>query len=138
MEARSEPYGAAAATIVPGEALEVLGGLPGGCAGLVYADPPFNTGQRRRGVRTRATADPAARRAGFAGRLYRVDQRTGDSFDDVFLAADHVPSRRLDLNGRIVEGDFRRLGIFACVDRGERQDVIVVHCYCQGWTPESR
>ena len=38
----------AAATVVHGEALEVLSTLPDGCAGLVYVDPPFNTGGPRR------------------------------------------------------------------------------------------
>jgi site-specific DNA-methyltransferase (adenine-specific) len=76
----------AAATIVHGEALDVLRSLPDGCAGLVYVDPPFNTGGTRRGVRTRTTMDAAASRRGFAGRHYREERqpgaRYGDSFDD--------------------------------------------------------
>src|SRR5205807_3897292 len=39
---------------------------------------------RRRGMRSRVTADPAARRTGFAGRLYRAEQQTGETFDDAF------------------------------------------------------
>ena len=45
------------ATLVHGEALDVLRALPDGCAGLVYVDPPFNTGGPRHGVRTTATLD---------------------------------------------------------------------------------
>jgi site-specific DNA-methyltransferase (adenine-specific) len=70
--------------IVHGEALEVLRGLPDGCAGLVYVDPPFNTGVPRRAVRSRVTADADAHRRGFGGRRYRVEQRAGEAFDDRF------------------------------------------------------
>ena len=76
----------AAATIIHGEALDVLRTLPDGCAGLVYVDPPFNTGAAREGLRTTTVADSTATRVGFAGRRYRVERRTGaryaDQFDD--------------------------------------------------------
>jgi site-specific DNA-methyltransferase (adenine-specific) len=72
------------ATIVHGEALEVLRTLPDGCAGLVYVDPPFNTGGAREGLRVSATADASASRRGFAGRTYRVEQRTGARYEDRF------------------------------------------------------
>ena len=75
-----------AATIVEGDALDVLRALPDGCAGLVYVDPPFNTGDARRGLRVSATADAAATRRGFAGRTYRTEEQAGaryaDRFDD--------------------------------------------------------
>jgi len=72
------------ATIVHGEALDVLGTLPDGCAGLVYVDPPFNTGGARTGLRTSATQDESATRRGFAGRHYRVERETGARYDDRF------------------------------------------------------
>ena len=75
---------AAAGAIVLGEALEVLGNLPDGCAGLVYADPPFNTGLDRDGLRTRVRADPAASRVGFGGRRYRSHVERGERFADRF------------------------------------------------------
>ena len=80
------PEGAPAApgAIVRGEALEVLRALPDGCAGLVYADPPFNTGLDRDGRRTRVEADPGAARIGFAGRRYRSRVEPGDRFADRF------------------------------------------------------
>ena len=64
-------------TVVHGEALDVLRSLPDGCAGLVYVDPPFNTGDARTGIRSTATEDASAARLGFAGRHYRVEQQSG-------------------------------------------------------------
>ena len=58
--------------------------LPEGCAGLVYVDPPFNTGGARTGGRTSATADATASRLGFAGRRYRVKQQAGPAYGDRF------------------------------------------------------
>src|SRR5580693_9100291 len=82
---RSRPdVSTATASIVHGEALDVLSGLPDGCAGLVYVDPPFNTGGVRTGLRTTATEDAAASRLGFAGRHYRVERHTGARYDDRF------------------------------------------------------
>ena len=74
----------ATATIVHGEALGVLRSLPDGCAGLVYVDPPFNTGGARTGLRTTTIADATATRLGFAGRHYRVERRSGARYDDRF------------------------------------------------------
>jgi site-specific DNA-methyltransferase (adenine-specific) len=72
------------AAVVHGEALDVLRSLPDGCAGLVYVDPPFNTGDARTGLRTTATEDVSASRLGFAGRHYRVEQQSGARYDDHF------------------------------------------------------
>jgi site-specific DNA-methyltransferase (adenine-specific) len=74
----------ATATIVHGEALDVLDTLPDACAGLVYVDPPFNTGGARTGLRTSATQDESATRRGFAGRRYRVEREIGARYDDRF------------------------------------------------------
>ncbi|MCA1824883.1 MAG: site-specific DNA-methyltransferase [Frankia sp.] len=88
-------------TIVHGEALSVLRGLPDAVAGLVYADPPFNTGRRRAGIRTRVETDGDGSRRGFAGRRYRstVERTEGydDSFDDylAWLRPRLVESRRI-------------------------------------------
>ena len=74
----------AGSTIVHGEALATLRRLPDACAGLVYADPPFNTGSPRRATRTRAVADDTATRVGFAGRRYRTAVHPGDAYADTF------------------------------------------------------
>jgi site-specific DNA-methyltransferase (adenine-specific) len=82
---RSRPDAStAAATIIQGEALEVLRSLPDACAGLVYVDPPFNTGEARSGLHTMTTADPDALRLGFGGRRYREQREHGARYDDRF------------------------------------------------------
>jgi len=73
---------AASGRIIEGEALTVLETLPEGCADLVYVDPPFNTGRRRRGDRLRVVLDGAGDRQGFAGRRYRTEHIAGSGFDD--------------------------------------------------------
>ena len=101
MIARPEPVPGSDGVIVHGEALDVLRRLPDGCAGLVYADPPFNTGARRQGRRVRGHADPSAPRVGFAGRHYsgEVERREAftDRFDDylAWLRPRLVESRRI-------------------------------------------
>jgi site-specific DNA-methyltransferase (adenine-specific) len=73
-----------AGLIVHGEALALLRELPDGCAGLVYADPPFNTGERRDGFRLRTTRDSDGTRRGFGGATYRSDRTDTAGFDDSF------------------------------------------------------
>lgn len=92
---------AGAGLIVHAEALTLLAALPEGCAGLVYADPPFNSGSRRQGFRLRTERDPAGLRRGFAGVTYR-NTRTdiasfADSFDDYvgWLRPRLLESRRI-------------------------------------------
>lgn len=75
---------AGAGLIVHAEALVALAGLPDGCAGLVYADPPFNSGSRRQGFRLRTDRDPGGDRRGFAGASYRSVRTDGAAFDDSF------------------------------------------------------
>jgi DNA modification methylase len=70
--------------VVQGEALEVLRRLPSGSAGLVYVDPPFNTGTRRIGGRLEVVQDPQGTRSGFAGRTYRQRASSGESYEDTF------------------------------------------------------
>ena len=72
------------ATIVRGDALDVLRRLPDGCAGLVYADPPFNTGRARRGLRYRVAGDADGARRGYAGRSYRQAIAHGPDYRDSF------------------------------------------------------
>ncbi len=84
MQARPDAVSSELASIVHGEALEELRRLPDGCAGLVYVDPPFNTGELRVQPRIRVVADTEGERRGFAGRRYRVRRTAGDSFEDSF------------------------------------------------------
>jgi site-specific DNA-methyltransferase (adenine-specific) len=78
------PATAGAGLIVHGEARALLGELPDGCAGLVYADPPFNTGSRRDGFRLRTVRDAAGARRGFGGATYRTDRTDVAGFEDSF------------------------------------------------------
>lgn len=101
MPARSDLDGGASGRIVHGEALEVLQTLPDGCAGLVYADPPFNTGVARDRIATRVRASANGTRKGFAGRTYEsaVEREPGyaDRFGDyiAWLRPRLVESRRI-------------------------------------------
>jgi site-specific DNA-methyltransferase (adenine-specific) len=70
--------------IVHGEDLDVLRSLPDGSVDLVYVDPPFNTGRRRRGLRITAVHDGAGRHVGFAGRRYATTRDQRESYDDAF------------------------------------------------------
>ncbi len=70
--------------ILQGDNLTLMRALPGGCAELVYMDPPFNTGRRqqRRTLRTVAAAD--GDRVGFGGRRYRSELLERSSYRDAF------------------------------------------------------
>jgi len=82
MQSRPHDLAGVPAGIVHGEALRELRRLPDGCADLVYADPPFNTGARRAGARLRVVADPDGDRGGFAGRRYRSEHVQGPGYED--------------------------------------------------------
>jgi site-specific DNA-methyltransferase (adenine-specific) len=74
----------ASGAIVHGEDLDALAALPDGSIDLIYADPPFNTGRTRQGMRLRvhAVADSDGDRTGFAGRRYRTAREDTQSFAD--------------------------------------------------------
>ena len=82
MQSRPDELAGDLSGIVHGEALTVLRTLPDGCAGLVYADPPFNTGRRQAQPRLRVVADPAGSRTGFAGRRYQAQWSDGPAYED--------------------------------------------------------
>jgi len=73
--------------ILLGDNLELLPELPSGAFGLIYLDPPFNTGetQTRRTIEVSSSAADGDR-TGFAGRRYRSrllrESSYRDSFDD--------------------------------------------------------
>ncbi len=84
MPAVALPATAGAGAIVHGEALALLHALPDGCAGLLYADPPFNTGVRRSGFRLKTVRDDDGDRRGFAGSRYRSSRTEVAGFADSF------------------------------------------------------
>jgi site-specific DNA-methyltransferase (adenine-specific) len=87
--------------IVQADNLACLKTLDPGIAGLVYVDPPFNTGRRQERPRLRTVRDEDGDRVGFGGNRYRTRElsRSGweDSFDDylAFLAPRLEEARRI-------------------------------------------
>lgn len=69
------------AGLILGECLEVLRTLPDGCIDLIYIDPPFGTGQRRRLDSIRTGSGEGSRR-GFAGRTYRYEVVSSQGYSD--------------------------------------------------------
>ena len=67
--------------VVLGDNLEVLRALPDGCVDLVYIDPPFGTGQRRR-LDSIRTGSGDRTRAGFGGRTYRWETVSSLHYQD--------------------------------------------------------
>ncbi len=69
-----------------GDNLELLAQLPDESFGLVYIDPPFNTGREQRRLTLATEADPGGDRTGFGGRTYRTtvlgSRGYADSHDD--------------------------------------------------------
>jgi len=77
----------ATGAVVHGEALDALRALPAASVDLVYADPPFNTGRRRRGERITVVhdAEGGGDRTGFGGRRYAtVRDSDGAAYADAF------------------------------------------------------
>ncbi|MCG8554800.1 MAG: site-specific DNA-methyltransferase [Proteobacteria bacterium] len=62
--------------------MRALAELPDECVGLVYIDPPFNTGKRRRLTQLRTELDPDGDRTGFGGRRYRTTRLRSMSYGD--------------------------------------------------------
>jgi site-specific DNA-methyltransferase (adenine-specific) len=70
--------------LVLGDCVDVLPTLPDGAFGLIYLDPPFNTGLARRHTPLRVAASPNGRRRGFKGRSYDVVAGASRSYADTF------------------------------------------------------
>ncbi len=70
--------------IFHGDNLEVLQRFSAGAFQLVYVDPPFNTGRKRRLVRLKTDRDAQGDRVGFGNRRYRTQIRSERSYADAF------------------------------------------------------
>ena len=75
------PGGSATEGVVLGDNLDVLRALPDGCVDLIYIDPPFGTGQRRRLDAIR-TGSGERTRVGFGGRTYRFQTVSSHQYSD--------------------------------------------------------
>jgi site-specific DNA-methyltransferase (adenine-specific) len=67
-----------------GDCLEVLPGLADGAFGLIYIDPPFNTGRDQAMARMSARRSVEGRRTGFQGRRYETTVGPRRKFADTF------------------------------------------------------
>jgi site-specific DNA-methyltransferase (adenine-specific) len=87
--------------VIEADCALVLPRLPSGGFQLVYLDPPFNTGRRRRHSRLEVRASQDGERAGFGGRRYTSTPlgtlSYADGFDDYlgFLEPKLLEARRL-------------------------------------------
>jgi site-specific DNA-methyltransferase (adenine-specific) len=82
---------------VEADNLELLGALPDGSVGLVYADPPFATGKRRRLESIRLGAGEQTR-PGFRGGSERYEVVSDMAYDDAMPLDEHL--RALELRVR--------------------------------------
>ncbi len=80
----SREHDAVRVEIVQGDNLEYLRTVPDGDFHLIYIDPPFNTGARRRLERVRAWRDEHGPRRGFGGKRYRTEKLSCHSYADDF------------------------------------------------------
>ena len=71
-------------TIILGDNADVLPTLPPQFAGLIYIDPPFNTGKAQKRDRMEAVADPEGTRVGFGGRRYATRPVESGSYADAY------------------------------------------------------
>ena len=73
-------------TVYQGDNLDVTRQFPDESFGLIYIDPPFNTGRSQSRTRIKTVRDDAGDRVGFQGRRYRTtvvgSSSYSDSFDD--------------------------------------------------------
>jgi site-specific DNA-methyltransferase (adenine-specific) len=67
-----------------GDNLPILRSLPDGSAGLIYIDPPFNTGKVQRRSRLKTLRAEDGDRVGYKGNRYRTVHLGSSSFDDQF------------------------------------------------------
>jgi len=71
-------------TIYFGDNLPVLQRLPSGSVGLVYIDPPFNTGKRQARAQLKTVRSANGDRTGFQGQRYATIKLGQRAFSDIF------------------------------------------------------
>lgn len=67
-----------------GDNLDILKELPNESVDLIYIDPPFNTGQRRKRTQIKITSSPEGNRIGFKNRKYEVTEVGTKEYNDIF------------------------------------------------------
>ncbi|MCA9056020.1 MAG: hypothetical protein KDA75_19440, partial [Planctomycetaceae bacterium] len=92
-------------TIVQADNLDVLPELPDGSVGLIYIDPPFNTGKRQTRQQLRTVRDRDGDRVGFQGERYRTERLGSRSYADAFDDYLRFLAPRLEQARRILQTD---------------------------------
>lgn len=82
--ASSAPVRPGALRVYQGDNLAITGGFPDASFGLIYLDPPFNTGRSQARTRLRTDRDEGGDRVGFQGRRYRTTILGSSSYADQF------------------------------------------------------
>ena len=88
--------GAQSGAVLEADNLDILRALPDGCVGLVYADPPFATGRKRRHASIRMGAGNQTR-AGFRGTAERFEVVSDLAYDDAMPLEDHLAALEVRL-----------------------------------------
>jgi site-specific DNA-methyltransferase (adenine-specific) len=89
--------------ILLGDNLDLMSGFSDGSFQLVYADPPFNTGQTQTRQRLRTVADEQGDRTGFGGRRYRSEAVSAASYVDSFDDFTEFIAPRLEQMHRLLD-----------------------------------
>lgn len=71
-------------TVIEGDNLSVLQGLPAESFQVICIDPPFNTGRQQRSQPMRTVRDAEGDRIGFKGQSYRTIRGALTAYDDTF------------------------------------------------------
>ncbi|MFV0446026.1 MAG: DNA-methyltransferase [Planctomycetaceae bacterium] len=85
--------------------LEALAQIPSGSVGLIYIDPPFNTGRKQRRTSLRTVRDEAGDRTGFQGARYRTESLGSHSYADAFDDYLGFLAPRLEAAHRVLAAD---------------------------------
>jgi site-specific DNA-methyltransferase (adenine-specific) len=88
--------GDAVGAVVEADNLDLLGALPDGSVGLVYADPPFATGRRRRLESIKLGAGERTR-PGFSGSAEPYEIVSDMAYDDAMPLEEHLGALELRL-----------------------------------------
>lgn len=78
----ADQLGGKVGAIVLADNLEFLEKQRDQSVDIIYIDPPFNTGKRRKLTRHQVVSDPEASRYGFGGKTYRVEKGASFSYPD--------------------------------------------------------
>jgi len=71
-------------TVHHGDNLKILPTLKTASFGLIYIDPPFNTGKAQSRTTLKTTRDEDGDRTGFGGRRYKTEKVSAASYADTF------------------------------------------------------